>query len=127
MLKVELNSSFTILSSEKLSKNKGNENSATIFPPMYGNLLFAISKTDCPPRAPGAEAIKNIGLSFQSFPSIRDIQSNKFLKTTKGRLYFTGSNLLTFTDFLSYSPEQDLREGVFPETLNLTLGVNLTF
>jgi len=52
---------------------------------------------------------------------------NKFLKTTKGRLYFTGSNLLTFTDFLSYSPEQDLREGVFPETLNLTLGVNLTF
>ena len=52
---------------------------------------------------------------------------NKFLKTTKGRLYFTGSNLLTFTDFLSYSPEQDLRAGVFPETLNLTLGVNLTF
>ena len=52
---------------------------------------------------------------------------NKFLKTTKGRLYFTGSNLLTFTDFLSYSPEQDLRSGVFPETLNLTLGVNLTF
>jgi len=52
---------------------------------------------------------------------------NEFLKTTKGRVYFTGSNLLTFTDFLSYSPEQDLREGVFPETLNLTLGVNLTF
>ena len=52
---------------------------------------------------------------------------NKFLKTTKGRLYFTGSNLLTITDFLSYSPEQDLAAGVFPETLNLTLGVNLTF
>jgi hypothetical protein len=31
------------------------------------------------------------------------------------------------TDFLSYSPEQDLRQGVFPETLNLTVGLNLTF
>lgn len=52
---------------------------------------------------------------------------NKFLNTTKGRLYFTGTNLLTITDFLSYSPEQDLRQGVFPETLNLTVGLNLTF
>ena len=52
---------------------------------------------------------------------------NKLLNTTKGRLYFTGTNLLTFTDFLSYSPEQDLRQGVFPETLNLTVGLNLTF
>jgi TonB-linked SusC/RagA family outer membrane protein len=52
---------------------------------------------------------------------------NKLLKTTKGRLYFTGTNLFTMTDFLSYSPEQDLRQGVFPETLNLTVGLNLTF
>jgi len=28
---------------------------------------------------------------------------------------------------LSYSPEQDLRAGVFPETLNMTLGIKLTF
>ena len=34
---------------------------------------------------------------------------------------------LTITDFLSYSPEQDLVAGVFPETLNLTVGLNLTF
>jgi len=34
---------------------------------------------------------------------------------------------LTFTDFLSYSPEQDLVAGVFPETLNMTLGIKLTF
>ena len=52
---------------------------------------------------------------------------NKLLNTTKGRLYFTGTNLFTITDFLSYSPEQDLRQGVFPETLNLTVGLNLTF
>jgi len=52
---------------------------------------------------------------------------NQLFKTTSGRLYFTGTNLLTFTDFLSYSPEQDLRAGVFPETLNMTLGIKLTF
>ena len=52
---------------------------------------------------------------------------NQLLRTKSGRLYFTGTNLLTFTDFLSYSPEQDLRAGVFPETLNMTLGMKLTF
>ena len=52
---------------------------------------------------------------------------NQLLQTKSGRIYFTGTNLLTFTDFLSYSPEQDLRAGVFPETLNMTLGIKLTF
>lgn len=52
---------------------------------------------------------------------------NQLLQTKSGRLYFTGTNLLTFTDFLSYSPEQDLSAGVFPETLNMTLGIKLTF
>jgi TonB-linked SusC/RagA family outer membrane protein len=52
---------------------------------------------------------------------------NQLFKTKSGRIYFTGTNLLTFTEFLSYSPEQDLRAGVFPETLNMTLGVKLTF
>lgn len=52
---------------------------------------------------------------------------NQLLKTKSGRVYFTGTNLLTFTDFLSYSPEQDLVAGVFPETLNMTLGIKLTF
>ncbi|MGB2475371.1 MAG: SusC/RagA family TonB-linked outer membrane protein, partial [Flavobacteriaceae bacterium] len=52
---------------------------------------------------------------------------NNYLKTKSGRLYFTGTNLLTLTDFLSYSPEQDLRAGVFPETLNMTVGLKLTF
>ena len=52
---------------------------------------------------------------------------NNFLNTKSGRVYFTGTNLLTLTDFLSYSPEQDLRAGVFPETMNMTLGFKLSF
>ena len=52
---------------------------------------------------------------------------NELLKAKSGRLYFTGTNLLTFTDFLSYSPEQDLAAGIFPETLNMTIGLNVTF
>jgi len=52
---------------------------------------------------------------------------NQYLNTKSGRLYFTGTNLFTITDFLSYSPEQDLRSGVFPETLNMTLGLKVTF
>lgn len=52
---------------------------------------------------------------------------NSFLNTKSGRVYFTGTNLFTFTDFLSYSPEQDLAAGVFPETQNITLGLKLNF
>lgn len=52
---------------------------------------------------------------------------NDFLNLKTGRIYFTGTNLLTFTDFLSYSPEQDLSAGIFPETLNMTIGLKLTF
>ena len=36
-----------------------------------------------------------------------------FIKAKSGRIYFTGTNLFTMTDFLSYSPEQDLSAGVF--------------
>ena len=45
-------------------------------------------------------------------------------------IYLTGTNLLTFTDFRSYSPEQppvDGWESEFPETRNITLGVKLGF
>ena len=51
---------------------------------------------------------------------------NNYLNLKSGRIYFTGTNLFTFTDFLSYSPEQDLNAGVFPETLNMTVGLKLT-
>lgn len=50
-----------------------------------------------------------------------------FIKAKSGRIYFTGTNLFTMTDFLSYSPEQDLSAGVFPETLNMTVGLKLSF
>ena len=50
-----------------------------------------------------------------------------FIKAKSGRIYFTGTNLFTMTDFLSYSPEQDLNAGVFPETLNMTVGLKLSF
>ncbi len=45
-------------------------------------------------------------------------------------LYFTGTNLLTATDFRSYSPEQDLLNNgstSFPETRNFTFGLKLGF
>jgi len=53
-------------------------------------------------------------------------QIKNYLNIKSGRIYFTGTNLFTFTDFLSYSPEQDLNAGIFPETLNMTLGLKLT-
>lgn len=46
------------------------------------------------------------------------------------KLYVTGTNLFTFTDFRSYSPEQNPVNGgetAFPETRNITLGVKLGF
>ncbi|WP_318345286.1 SusC/RagA family TonB-linked outer membrane protein [Flagellimonas baculiformis] len=46
------------------------------------------------------------------------------------KVYVTGTNLFTFTDFKSYSPEQNPVNGeetAFPETRNITLGVKLGF
>ena len=47
------------------------------------------------------------------------------------RVYVTGTNLFTFTDFRSYSPEQnplnDSGGTAFPETRNITIGVKLGF
>ncbi|AYN66500.1 TonB-dependent receptor [Euzebyella marina] len=51
----------------------------------------------------------------------------------QSRVYLTGTNLLTFTDFRSYSPEQtplnnnDQNASAFPETRNITVGVKLGF
>lgn len=51
----------------------------------------------------------------------------EYLKLKSGRLYFSGTNLLTLTNFLSYSPEQNLGAGIFPETMNFTIGLNVNF
>lgn len=47
------------------------------------------------------------------------------------KVYATGTNLFTFTDFRSYSPEQnpigEFNATTFPETRNITIGTNITF
>ncbi len=47
------------------------------------------------------------------------------------KIYLTGTNLFTFTDFRSYSPEQSPLNNsggsAFPETRNITLGVKVGF
>ncbi len=60
----------------------------------------------------------------------RDTFSKIGLQSAK--VYLTGTNLFTFTDFKSYSPEQtplnnDQNGSAFPETRNITLGVKLGF
>ena len=41
------------------------------------------------------------------------------------RFYFTGSNLLTITDFKSYSPERNANS--YPESRQYLFGLNLDF
>ena len=43
----------------------------------------------------------------------------------KARIYFTGTNLFTFTEFQSYGPESS--PGSYPEAQTFTFGVNLSF
>jgi hypothetical protein len=53
------------------------------------------------------------------------------------RLYVTGENLLTFTDYKGFDPEvnfaggnntvQGVDFGTYPQTRNLILGLNITF
>ena len=58
-----------------------------------------------------------------------EVLSKIGLKSVK--LYATGTNLFTFTDFRSYSPEQNPINNdngtSFPETRNITIGTNITF
>ena len=63
-----------------------------------------------------------------------NIPSDTFSKIglQSAKIYLTGTNLFTFTDFKSYSPEQtplnnDQNGSAFPETRNITLGVKLGF
>ncbi|MBP8792193.1 MAG: TonB-dependent receptor [Lutibacter sp.] len=46
------------------------------------------------------------------------------LKINAAKLYITGSNLITITDYKSYSPENNA--GDFPDTKSFTVGVNIT-
>lgn len=49
----------------------------------------------------------------------------KKIAVEKLRLYFTGTNLFTATDYKSYSPEKE--PGGYPEPQTFTFGVNLSF
>jgi len=52
-------------------------------------------------------------------------------KMSNAKVYVTGTNLYTFTDFQSYSPEQnpttDDNSTAFPETRNITVGLKIGF
>jgi hypothetical protein len=41
------------------------------------------------------------------------------------KVYVAGDNLMTWTDFKSYSPESDPDD--YPETKNYTVGINIKF
>ncbi|WP_308756097.1 TonB-dependent receptor [uncultured Bacteroides sp.] len=49
----------------------------------------------------------------------------KKISLSRLRVYATATNLLTFTDFLSYSPE--LTPGAYPESRQYVFGVNVSF
>lgn len=70
--------------------------------------------------------LRTVNLSY-TFPS----QMLRGARINSLNLYVIGTNLLTATDFRSYSPEQNLLnnngETAFPETRNFTFGVKLGF
>jgi len=45
------------------------------------------------------------------------------LKMSNAKFYVTGTNLLTWTDYKSYSPENNPND--FPDTKSITLGLNI--
>ena len=69
--------------------------------------------------------LRTVTLGY-TFPG--DMLSNMGISNVN--VYFTGTNLLTATDFRSYSPEQSLVDGgstIFPETRNFTFGLKVGF
>lgn len=66
--------------------------------------------------------LRTLTLGYNFGSTLKDL-----LNLKSGRLYFSGTNLITLTDFLSYSPEQNLGAGIFPETMNFTVGLNVNF
>jgi TonB-linked SusC/RagA family outer membrane protein len=66
--------------------------------------------------------LRTLTLGYNFGSTLKDL-----LNLKSGRVYFSGTNLITLTDFLSYSPEQNLGAGIFPETMNFTVGLNVNF
>ncbi|WP_317133602.1 SusC/RagA family TonB-linked outer membrane protein [Antarcticibacterium flavum] len=137
------------LTSRHLKNGEGNFNSYAIFndrwrspsDPGNGN----IPRAD---RLTGNHGNNNRPSSFQvedgSFIRLRNVTLGYTLPETflgnsfnKARIYLTGTNLLTITDYLGYNPEVSSISinsltpgedyGAYPLTTSITLGVNLNF
>ncbi|WP_445731342.1 SusC/RagA family TonB-linked outer membrane protein [Mariniflexile sp.] len=91
------------------------------------------SNTAPRPNYAGAPAnISVLGITDASYVRLRTLSLSYNLSQSvlgklnmnAARLYITGSNLFTITDYKSYSPENNA--GDFPDTKSITLGVNIT-
>lgn len=77
--------------------------------------------------------IINMGLQDASYIRLQNVSVGytlpedllKTLGLTKLRLYLTGSNLVTITDFQSYSPEKNV--GDYPEPVSCVVGLQVGF
>ncbi|TVZ27176.1 TonB-linked SusC/RagA family outer membrane protein [Gillisia sp. Hel_I_86] len=139
------------LTSRHLKNGEANFNSYAIFnerwrsPSEPGN--GSIPRAD---RESGSHGNNNRPSSFQvedgSFIRLRNVTLGYSLNTKdtflggtidKLRVYLTGTNLVTFTDYLGYNPEVSNNTtssltpgedyGTYPLTTSLTLGLNINF
>ncbi len=122
----------TVLANGELWKGSINGIRARYYTPEFPSMDYPRPKPDThlhlfPFAVRDASYIRlrtvNLGYSFPS-----EMLSRAGISSLN--LYVIGTNLLTATDFRSYSPEQDLlADGatVFPETRNYTVGLKLGF
>ncbi len=99
-----------------------DESPSTIWPKPNANAAWLRNLTSFAAQDASYIRLRTLTLGYNLGSSLLNT-----LNLKSGRIYFSGTNLLTISDFLSYSPEQDLNAGVFPETLNLTVGLNINF
>ncbi|SHI70786.1 SusC/RagA family TonB-linked outer membrane protein [Pseudozobellia thermophila] len=122
----------TVLANGELWKGSINGIRAKYYTPEYPSTEYPRPKPDThlhlysfAVRDASYVRLRTLTLGY-TFP--KELFSKTGLQRAK--IYLTGTNLLTFTDFRSYSPEQNPLSGsgtAFPETRNITLGVKLGF
>ncbi|MDO6517520.1 SusC/RagA family TonB-linked outer membrane protein [Zobellia uliginosa] len=122
----------TVLANGELWKGSINGIRAKYYTPEYPSTEYPRPKPDThlhlysfAVRDASYVRLRTLTLGY-TFP--KDLFSKTGFQRAK--IYLTGTNLLTFTDFRSYSPEQNpLTDSgtAFPETRNITLGVKLGF
>ncbi|OWW24065.1 SusC/RagA family TonB-linked outer membrane protein [Zobellia sp. OII3] len=122
----------TVLANGELWKGSINGIRAKYYTPEYPSTEYPRPKPDThlhlysfAVRDASYVRLRTLTLGY-TFP--KDLFSKTGFQRAK--IYLTGTNLLTLTDFRSYSPEQNpLTDSgtAFPETRNITLGVKLGF